>query len=46
MNFAIYLMSSSRISLKVSLYRFLIKENLELPQNWIELYKYGIFHEI
>ena len=31
---------------QASLYRFLIKENLELPQNWIELYKYGIFHEI
>lgn len=31
---------------KASLYRFLIKENLELPQNWIELYKYRIFHEI
>ena len=31
---------------KASLYRFLIKEDLELPQNWIELYKYRIFHEI
>ena len=31
---------------KASLYRFLIKENLELPQNWTELYKYRIFHEI
>ena len=31
---------------KASLYRFLIKENLALPQNWTELYKYRIFHEI
>ena len=31
---------------EASLYRFLIDENLELPQNWTQIYKYRILHEI
>ena len=31
---------------KTSLYRFLNNENLELPQNWTQIYEYRILHEI